>query len=347
MPAMIPLKQGSLHINWQKELAQAFTTPERLLEYLDIDAAPWQAGLAARRLFPMRVPRPFADKMQRGNAQDPLLRQVLPLGEEFEEVPGFVTDPLAEHDSTLPGLLHKYRSRVLLMVRGGCAVNCRYCFRRHFPYADNSPNKEGWQQALDYIKAHPELNEVILSGGDPLMAKDEHLASLISELEQIPHLIRLRIHTRLPVVIPNRLTDELRQRLSDSRLQAIMVLHINHANEIDEHLSTLLNSWRTAGIILLNQSVLLAGINDSAATLSALSEQLFAAGILPYYLHQLDKVAGAAHFAVSDLHAKALMAELLAELPGFLVPKLVREIGGEHSKTPIDLSLAHLTRSGS
>lgn len=340
MPTMIPLKQGGLHINWQKELAQAFTTPERLLEYLDIDITPWQAGLAARRLFPMRVPRPFADKMQRGNAQDPLLRQVLPLGEEFEQVPGFVTDPLAEHDSALPGLLHKYRSRVLLVVRGGCAVNCRYCFRRHFPYADNSPNKEGWQQALDYIKAHPEINEVILSGGDPLMAKDKQLASLIDKLEQIPHLIRLRIHTRLPVVIPNRLTDSLRQRLSNSRLQAIMVLHINHANEIDNILSNKLAPWRGADITLLNQSVLLSGINDNAATLCALSERLFAVGILPYYLHQLDKVAGAAHFAVSDLHAKALMAELLAELPGFLVPKLVREIGGEHSKTPIDLSLA-------
>ena len=339
MPAIIPLKQGNLHINWQKELGQAFTSPEQLLAYLKIDPAPWHAGFAARRLFPMRVPRPFADKMQKGDAQDPLLRQVLPLGEEFNQVPGFVTDPLEEHDSALPGLLHKYRSRVLLVVRGGCAINCRYCFRRHFPYAENSPDQAGWQEALAYIAAHPEINEVILSGGDPLMAKDEHLARLFDALAAIPHLKRLRIHTRLPVVIPARLTNTLRDLLSSSRLQAVMVLHINHANELDEDLSQRLSSWRQADITLLNQSVLLAGVNDDAATLCDLSERLFSAGILPYYLHQLDKVAGAAHFLVSDNKAKALMAELLAELPGFLVPKLVREIGGEANKTPLDLGL--------
>ena len=339
MPAIIPLKQGSLHINWQKELAQAFTAPEQLLAYLELDPTPWQAGLAARRLFPMRVPRPFADKMAKGDANDPLLRQVLPLSDEFTEVPGFVKDPLDEHDSALPGLLHKYRSRVLLVVRGGCAINCRYCFRRHFPYADNSPDQAGWQDALAYIAAHPEINEVILSGGDPLMAKDEHLARLFAELSAIPHLKRLRIHTRLPVVIPARLTDELRLLLSNSRLQAVMVLHINHAHELDEDLSRRLLPWRQAGITLLNQSVLLAGVNDNAHTLCDLSERLFSAGILPYYLHQLDKVEGAAHFAVDDAKAKVLMAELLAELPGFLVPKLVRELGGEANKTPIDLGL--------
>ncbi|MFD1008846.1 MULTISPECIES: EF-P beta-lysylation protein EpmB [Oceanisphaera] len=340
MPAIIPLKQGNLHINWQKELAQAFTTPEQLLHYLQLDAAPWQSGFKARRLFPMRVPRPFAAKMRKGDANDPLLRQVLPLVAEFDEVPGFVTDPLEEHHSALPGLLHKYRSRVLLVVRGGCAVNCRYCFRRHFPYADNSPNQAGWQAALNYISEHPEINEVILSGGDPLMAKDAQLATLLDGLEAIKHLKRVRIHTRLPVVIPARLTDELRQRLSTSRLQAVMVLHINHANEIDDNLSQRLSSWRTAGITLLNQSVLLAGVNDSTSALCELSERLFSAGILPYYLHQLDKVAGAAHFAVDDLTATALMADMLTQLPGFLVPKLVREIGGEHHKTPIDLGLA-------
>lgn len=339
MPAIIPLKQGSLHINWQKELAQAFSAPEQLLAYLELNPAPWQAGFAARRLFPMRVPRPFVDKMVKGDANDPLLRQVLPLSDEFIEVPGFVKDPLDEHDSALPGLLHKYRSRVLLVVRGGCAINCRYCFRRHFPYSDNSPNQAGWQEALAYIAAHPEINEVILSGGDPLMAKDEHLARLFAELAAIPHLKRLRIHSRLPVVIPARLTDELRLLLSNSRLQTVMVLHINHANELDENLSQRLLPWRQGGITLLNQSVLLAGVNDDANTLCALSERLFSAGILPYYLHQLDKVAGAAHFAVDDAKAKALMAELLAELPGFLVPKLVRELGGEANKTPIDLGL--------
>ncbi|GHA29498.1 EF-P beta-lysylation protein EpmB [Oceanisphaera arctica] len=336
---MIPVNGGDLHINWQKELARAFTSPEQLLQYLQIDATPWQPGFKARRLFPMRVPRPFADKMRQGDAQDPLLRQVLPLGEEFEQVPGFVTDPLDEHDSALPGLLHKYESRVLLVVRGGCAVNCRYCFRRHFPYADNSPGREGWREALDYIAAHPEINEVILSGGDPLMAKDEHLDTLITDLEAIPHLKRLRIHTRLPVVIPARLTESLLQRLDQSRLQVVMVLHINHANEIDDELTARLAPWRRAGITLLNQSVLLAGVNDDTEALCQLSERLFEAGVLPYYLHQLDKVAGAAHFAVDDNTATALLAGMLARLPGFLVPKLVREIGGEHSKTPIDLGL--------
>lgn len=339
MPAIIPLKQGNLHINWQKELAQAFTTPEQLLHYLQLDPEPWQAGFRARRLFAMRVPRPFAAKMRPGDVNDPLLRQVLPLVEEFNEVPGFVTDPLDEHHSALPGLLHKYRSRVLLVVRGGCAVNCRYCFRRHFPYADNSPNQAGWREALDYIAAHPEINEVILSGGDPLMAKDAQLATLLDGLESISHLTRVRIHTRLPVVIPSRLTSDLLQRLGNSRLRAVVVLHVNHANEIDEDLCQRLDSWRRAGITLLNQSVLLAGVNDSANALCELSERLFSAGILPYYLHQLDKVAGAAHFAVDDTGATALMAEMLARLPGFLVPKLVREIGGEHNKTPIDLGL--------
>lgn len=339
MPAMIPLNGGDLHIPWQKELARAFTTPEQLLDYLGLDAAPWQPGLAARRLFPMRVPRPFADKMEKGNPHDPLLRQVLPLVEEFAEVPGFVTDPLDEHDSALPGLLHKYRSRVLLVLRGGCAVNCRYCFRRHFPYADNSPGQGGWQPAIDYIAAHPEINEVILSGGDPLMARDEHIAALLDELEGIAHLRRLRIHSRLPVVIPARLTDRLRDRLAQSRLRPVLVLHVNHAHEVDDYLASRLHSWQRAGITLLNQSVLLAGVNDTADALEALSERLFEAGVLPYYLHQLDKVAGAAHFAVSDEHARALISELLSRLPGFLVPRLVREIGGEHSKTPLDLHL--------
>lgn len=340
MPAMIPLNRVDLHINWQKELAQAFTTPEQLLAYLELDPAPWQAGLAARRLFPMRVPRPFADKMEKANPLDPLLRQVLPLAEEFQQVPGFVADPLVEHDSALPGLLHKYRSRVLLVLRGGCAVNCRYCFRRHFPYGDNSPDKAGRQAALDYIRRDPGINEVILSGGDPLMASDAHLASLLDELERIPHIKRLRIHSRLPVVIPSRLTDTLRERLANSRLQSIMVLHVNHAHELDDSLAELCQEWRRAGITLLNQSVLLAGVNDDADILSRLSERLFEAGILPYYLHQLDKVDGAAHFAVDDARARHLMAELLARLPGFLLPRLVREIGGETSKTPIDLGLA-------
>jgi len=239
----------------------------------------------------------------------------------------------------VPGLLHKYRNRALLLVKGGCAVNCRYCFRRHFPYQDNPGNKRSWQAALDYIAEHPELDEIIFSGGDPLMAKDHELAWLIAALEQIPHLKRLRIHSRLPVVIPARITDQLCQMLSDTRLQVIMVTHINHAQEIDEALRESMIRLKRAGVTLLNQSVLLRGINDNAQTLATLSNALFDAGILPYYLHVLDKVQGAAHFFVSDDEARQLVRSLLLQVSGYLVPKLAREIGGEPSKTPLDLQL--------
>jgi EF-P beta-lysylation protein EpmB len=235
----------------------------------------------------------------------------------------------------VPGLLHKYSNRVLFIVRGGCAVNCRYCFRRHFPYQENSNNKQQWQQALDYIQAKPEINEVIFSGGDPLMANDEQLAWLINQLEQISHLKRLRIHTRLPVVMPSRVTDEFVQMLQQSSLRCILVMHINHANELAGELPAALAKLADAGISMFNQAVLLADINDNADVLVELHERLFDHRIQPYYLHLLDKVEGASHFDVSEAHAVLLMRELLARLPGFLVPKLVREIGGEQSKTPI------------
>lgn len=283
----------------------------------------------------MRVPHHFINLMRKGDSQDPLLRQVLPVADEFIQKQGFTDDPLAEQESELPGLLHKYKSRVLIVFRGGCAINCRYCFRRHFPYEQHSFGREQQQQALDYISQHPELNEVILSGGDPLMASDKHILAFAKVCADIPHIKRLRIHSRLPVVIPSRLQSALAEQLVTTGLKIILVIHANHPHEISPQLAAGLLNWRNAGITLLNQSVLLAGVNDSAATLVQLSEALFAAHTLPYYLHQLDAVAGASHFAVSDTMALQLATQLRHELPGFLVPKLVREWAGEASKTPL------------
>ncbi|WJD50663.1 EF-P beta-lysylation protein EpmB [Enterobacter sp. PGRG2] len=325
---------------WLLQLADVITDPDELLQLLNIDAsAELLAGREARRLFALRVPRAFAARMEKGNPNDPLLRQVLTAQEEFIAAPGFTTDPLEEQHSVVPGLLHKYRNRALLLVKGGCAVNCRYCFRRHFPYADNQGNKRNWQAALDYIALHPELDEIIFSGGDPLMAKDHELDWLIGELEAIPHIKRLRIHSRLPVVIPARITDTLAARLARSSLQILLVNHINHAREIDDAFRAAMTQLRQAGVTLLNQSVLLRGVNDNAQTLADLSNALFDASVMPYYLHVLDKVQGAAHFMVSDDEARQIVRELLTLVSGYMVPRLAREIGGEPSKTPLDLQL--------
>jgi EF-P beta-lysylation protein EpmB len=277
--------------------------------------------------------------MEKGNPHDPLLRQVLPLSEEFEVHQGYSNDPLSEQNNDIPGLLHKYRNRALMIVKGGCAINCRYCFRRHFPYEDNKGTKSVWQQSLDYIAKHPELNEVILSGGDPLMAKDHELTWLIDKIAAFSHIKRLRIHSRLPVVIPARITDELVDTLAQTRLQVILVTHINHANEINLELKQQMARLRAINVTLLNQGVILKGVNDSVEAQVDLSESLFDAGILPYYIHVLDKVQGAAHFFIDDQAAKTIMAGVIERVSGYLVPKLTREIGGRSSKTPLDLHL--------
>lgn len=321
--------------DWQLELKQAYTRPDDLLRALHLEPSLFTADTQARQLFSMRVPRPFVAQMQVGNPDDPLLRQVLPLRNEFDSAPGYTADPLQEQQGPVNGLLHKYKSRVLLILQGGCAVNCRYCFRRHFPYDKLTFSKRQQQDTIAYIQQNPEVNEVILSGGDPLMANDERLEELINDLELLPQLTRLRIHSRLPVVIPSRLTDKLKDLLSRSRLQSIVVLHVNHANELSPELTQSLGDWHRAGIHLLNQSVLLSGINDNLEALKELSEKLFSAQVLPYYLHQLDKVEGASHFAVSDEEAQSLWQKMTHELPGFLVPRLVREQAGELSKTAI------------
>ncbi|MBW5932820.1 EF-P beta-lysylation protein EpmB [Klebsiella michiganensis] len=326
--------------DWLTQLADVVTSPDELLHLLNVDAdANLLAGRDAKRLFALRVPRAFIARMEPGNPNDPLLRQVLTSQEEFINAPGFSTDPLEEQHSVVPGLMHKYSNRALLLVKGGCAVNCRYCFRRHFPYAENQGNKRNWQQALEYISAHPQLDEIIFSGGDPLMAKDHELDWLLTQLESIPHIKRLRIHSRLPIVIPARITDTLVARIAASSLQVLLVNHVNHANEIDAAFRASMKKLRMAGVTLLNQSVLLRGVNDNANTLADLSNALFDAGVMPYYLHVLDKVQGAAHFMVSDEEARAIVRELLTLVSGYLVPKLAREIGGEPSKTPLDLGL--------
>ena len=257
----------------------------------------------------------------------------MPIDEELIIKAGFTEDPLQESQvNPQPGLLHKYHGRVLFIATGSCAIHCRYCFRRHFPYQDNNPGRAGWQQALDYIKNDSTIEEIILSGGDPLTVPDGQLHWFISELESIPHLQRLRFHTRLPIVLPQRVSDLLVRMLTQSRLQSIMVIHCNHAQEIDTEVANSLQRLRNAGIAVLNQSVLLAGVNDSAASLIALSKRLFEYGVIPYYLHLLDPVAGAAHFQVPLETAKMLHREMQHTLSGYLVPKLAQEVAGEKAK---------------
>lgn len=323
-------------LSWQEQLVDLIRDPAELIELLGLSAQQLPQALAAAKGFPLRVPRAYAKRIQYGDINDPLLRQVLPLGDELLAVPGYSADPLDEANSNeLPGLIHKYKGRVLLLVSTSCAINCRYCFRREFPYGDNKPSREHWRRVFDYIAADDSINEVILSGGDPLTAPDSQLAWLVGQVESIAHIRRLRVHTRLPVVVPSRIDDACLTWLTGHRLQTVMVIHSNHANEIDGEVRAALARLQAAGVTLLNQTVLLRGVNDSVAALTNLSEALFASGVLPYYLHLLDRVNGAAHFDVPESEAKALHQALLAELPGFLLPKLVREIAGETSKTPI------------
>ncbi|MEW6332546.1 MAG: EF-P beta-lysylation protein EpmB [Pseudomonadota bacterium] len=318
---------------WQSALARAITEPAELLAAAGLGEEWLPAARAAARLFPLRVPRGFVARMRQGDPRDPLLRQVLPLAEECLAAEGFGTDPVGDLAAmAAPGVLHKYRGRVLLTLTGACAVHCRYCFRRHFPYADANPATDHWRAALEYIAGDDSITEVILSGGDPLSLSDRRLAELVRQLEAIPQLRRLRLHTRLPIVLPERVNDELLAWLGDTRLKPVVVVHANHAQEIDDTVRAALGRLKTAGAELLNQSVLLRGVNDSVEALADLSEALFETGTLPYYLHLLDKVRGAAHFAVPDAVARGLMEALNARLPGYLVPRLVREVPGRPGK---------------
>lgn len=320
--------------SWQDELRESITDPALLLQKLDLPTEHLKGAIAGSELFELRVPEPYLSRIEKGNPKDPLLLQVLPLLAETQEVTGYVQDPLQEEDANpLPGLIHKYTNRVLLILSGACAINCRYCFRRHFAYQENQLGKAQWRAILDYLSAHPEVEEVIFSGGDPLATPDTRLARMIKDLEQIPHLQRLRIHTRLPVVIPSRITDSLVDMLTNTRMTPIMVWHINHPNEIDDAVRHAAYQLKRKNITLLNQSVFLRGINDDATVQKTLSKTLFAAGILPYYLFLFDPVSGAAHFDLPEREAKKIAAEMQAGLPGYLMPRLAVEIPGRSSKT--------------
>lgn len=319
---------------WQQALAHMITRLPELLDYLELTDPPAPLADMTRINFPVRVTLHYADLIRRGDWQDPLLAQILPWQAEADSTQGFSEDPLAEENATvLPGLIHKYPSRVLIVPTSACAIHCRYCFRRHFPYAEHRLSPEARDRIVDYLRRHPEVNEVIFSGGDPLMLTDRHLAGWLDALESVPSLSRVRFHSRLPVVLPQRLTATLRNRLAASRLSAILVLHANHAREITALLAERLAPVRAQGVTLLNQAVLLRGVNDTVSAQRDLAEALFAAGVLPYYLHQTDHVSGTAHMTLPDQAAITLHHALKETLPGFLVPRLVREIPGEPAKT--------------
>lgn len=340
---------------WQQDLANSITSMSDLLDILELDALDAPFCNAAIQQFPLRVTRSYVDRMRKREPADPLLLQVLPAIAESIDIPGYAPDPLEESAAMpAPGVIRKYQGRVLLTVTGACGIHCRYCFRRHFPYGEANPARDNWHTAIQHIRDDPTLSEVILSGGDPLVMNDGRLCRLCAQLDDIPHVTRLRIHTRLPVVLPQRIDEHLLAWLGKTRLRCVIVLHINHPNEIDGNLTAACSRLRATGITLLNQSVLLKGINDNAAILAELSEKLFSVGILPYYLHQLDRVQGAAHFDVALDDARAIMTALHGMLPGYLLPRFVQEIPGAAGKLdvwqPWEITLekqVSLTRSAS
>jgi EF-P beta-lysylation protein EpmB len=338
---MIPLTDTSWQTqSWQELLKSAITEPRHLARILDIEIETELDIAAADTIaFPLLVPWPYLARIKRGDREDPLLLQVLPQAAETIAVTGYELDPLQElAQSPISGLIQKYHSRVLVVATGACGIHCRYCFRRHFPYEDFQPDQADWDRIIASISTDTSIEEVILSGGDPLLLNDRQLARIAERLSQIPHVRTLRLHTRLPIVIPQRIDSALLKWVSASDLNIVMVVHANHANEIDSLVIDAMTKLRNAGVTLLNQSVLLKGINDRAQDLVALSRHLFQAGVLPYYLHVLDPVAGAAHFDLPEVKARALMAEVATLLPGYLVPKLAREIPGEASKTQLAFS---------
>ncbi len=322
--------------SWQQELAEAISNPAELCGLLELDPALIEPALASARDFRLRVPRSFVAKMRKGDPNDPLLLQVLPVLAEQVATPGYSTDPVGDLDSrAAPGVLHKYDGRALVVATGACAIHCRYCFRRHFPYAEESALQSGWSEAIATIAADQTISEVILSGGDPLSLSDRRLRQFTDRLLPLSHIRRLRIHTRYPVVLPTRIDHEFLNWLDSLPLQKVVVLHANHAREIDHEVARACRDLADAGVTLLNQTVLLAGVNDSSTALAELSEALFAARVLPYYLHVLDKVQGAAHFDVAEARALELHEALASRLPGYLVPRLVREVPGALAKMPI------------
>lgn len=329
---------------WKTELANAIRDTGALLQRLGVETS--EASNPGH--FPCLVPESYLRRMTPGNLGDPLLLQVLPTKQEDIPHPDFQIDPVADEAARLTnGVLQKYSGRALLITTGACAVHCRYCFRQHYPYADDLHGIENWLPALDAISEDPSLSEVILSGGDPLVLSDSKLGRLIEHLAAIPHLKRLRIHSRLPIVLPSRVTVDLISQLKQSRLQPVMVVHANHAQEIQLDCADALKLLVQSGIPTLNQAVLLRRINDNIEALTELCESCVNLGVIPYYLHQLDRVQGAAHFEVGIEHGIKLVEQLRQRLPGYAVPRFVQEIPGEPSKTPIADVAALELRAGS
>ena len=329
--------EPNVEADWRRLWRNAIRDPRELLTRLDLTEAAARLSETADRDFPLRVPHGFVARMRKGDPNDPLLRQVLPLADEDQPLPGFAIDAVGDLAArSARGVLHKYQGRALLVATGSCAIHCRYCFRRHFPYAEETAAADDWRAAIGYLRNDPSISELLLSGGDPLALATGKLTALTEQLLDVGHLRRLRIHTRLPVVLPERIDDPLLAWLADLPWASTIVLHVNHGNEIDSSVAHACARLRAAGITLLNQSVLLRGVNDDETTLADLSERLFDIGVLPYYLHQLDRVAGAGHFEVDDGHALDLHQRLRSRLPGYLLPRLVREVAGADAKQPLE-----------
>ena len=340
MTAITPLIQQPKvehTMTWQNSIASAVRDPLELLKLLDLDNAQYNQKLHFPDSFKMLVPLAFVNKIKKGDWNDPLLRQVLPLLDETQVCEGFVSDPVGDLKAVVSkGVLQKYQGRVLLITTGACAVHCRYCFRREFPYASSTPDKKQWQTTIDQLTNDATIHEVIFSGGDPLMLPDERLSKMCRDIVSIPHIHTIRFHTRLPIILPERINTGFLSWFSKLDIQKVMVVHTNHANEIDAETGEALEMLADHKITVLNQSVLLQGINDDVDSLYDLSRQLFKFRVLPYYIHLLDKVKGAAHFDVREEKAKLLIKELKLQLPGYLVPKLVKEVSGERSKQSIE-----------
>jgi L-lysine 2,3-aminomutase len=334
---IIPVSSANCQVNsWKSQLKSAFGTAKSLLDYLQIGSNESAKIIDNMPDFRVRVPKAFADKMAIGDINDPLLMQVLSTQQEKISIQGYTSDPLLEQQNQRPGLLHKYHDRVLLLLTGSCAVNCRYCFRRHFPYQTAKSEQNNLQANLQYIAGNQAIKEVILSGGDPLLTSDSQLQELVSQLESINHLKHLRIHTRLPIVLPDRVTDRLIEIMANSRLNTTLVVHANHPNEIDDYTGKKLQQLVINGTNVFNQSVLLKGINDQSEILQALSEQMIQYQIIPYYLHLLDPVAGAAHFDCDKDLAIKIIQQMRATMPGYLVPRLAVEEPNTPCKTLIN-----------
>ena len=320
--------------DWRQAIRDAIRDPVQLCRKLDLNPQRVSGGPSGPRHFGLFVPLEFLQRMRPGDWHDPLLRQVLPVMSENSSAEPFTVDPVGDESARVrPGLLQKYQGRALLVVTGRCAVHCRYCFRQHYPYEEVRRGWEDWQPALRQIQSDSSITEVLLSGGDPLTLGDARLVQLVRKLTEMPHLQRLRIHTRLPIVIPQRVTDALLACLADTRLTTYVVVHANHAQELDDAVVSSFARLIDGGSVVLNQSVLLQGVNDSVEVLAQLSEKLIAHRVLPYYLHQLDRVAGAGHFEVPESKGRWLVRELRKRVPGYAVPQYVREIPGEPNKT--------------